>query len=243
MRTITKYLDSIASKGYNIGSIFRDWVSLMLFALAKEEDMYMEIMGRYRNDGKEREADLFAKAFAQLQIEMKKENHDLLGDIYMEIVSNWSAKGMGQFFTPIGLCDMMADLTIQDVPDKSVSVADPACGSGRTLISAAKRTHADSEFHGTDADNVCAQMCALNMCFFNMNGFVIHGNTLSMKYYDGWITRRSVFGGSVRRMSDEEVEAYRTHYGAALKSEAVKKEKYEVQQKQKFEHGEQLVLL
>lgn len=231
MKTITKHLDSIASKGYHIGQVFRDWVSLMLFALAKEEDMYMEIMNRYRNDGKETEASLFAKAFADLQNEMSKENHDVLGDIYMEIVSNYSAKGMGQFFTPIGLCQMMADITIQGDVRNPVSVADPAVGSGRTLISAAKRTHCESEFHGTDADNVCAQMCALNMCFFNMNAFIIHGNTLSMKYYDGWFTKRSVFGGQVRRMTDDEVEAYRTNYGDMLKDEAEKKQ------------GEQLSLL
>lgn len=224
MRSITKNLNQIASEGYNIGQVFRDWVSLMLFSLAKEEDMYLEIMGRYRNEGKEnREADLFAKAFGQLQIEMGKENHDILGDIYMEIVSNWSAKGMGQFFTPVNLCEMMADMTIKD-DSKPVSVADPACGSGRTLISAAKRTHADSEFHAVDADNVCAQMCALNMCFFNMNGFVIHGNTLSMKYYDGWITKRSIFGGSVRRMSDKEVKAYHDAYGNMLKNEEGKEQ-------------------
>lgn len=227
MKTITKHLDSIASKGYNIGSVFRDWVSLMLFALAKEEDLYMEVMSRYRNEGEPREADLFAKAFAELMQEMDKESQDVLGGIYMEIVSNWSAKGMGQFFTPIGLCDMMADLTIQEAPDRVVSVADPACGSGRTLISAAKRVHADSEFHATDADSVCAQMCALNMCFFNMNGFVIHGNTLSMKYYDGWMTKRSVYGGSIRRMSDKEVEAYQGNYGEMLKEEVVKQSEQE----------------
>ena len=95
MKSVTKHLNQIASKGYNIGTVFRDWVSLMLFALAKEEDLYMEVMNRYRNEGTEnREADLFAKAFAELQIEMRKENHDVLGDIYMEIVSNYSAKGM-----------------------------------------------------------------------------------------------------------------------------------------------------
>lgn len=213
----TKTLNEISSKGYNIGSVFRDWVSLMLFSLAKEEEMYLEIMGRYRNDGKPREADLFARAFSELMDEMRKENHDVLGGIYMEIVSNWSAKGMGQFFTPIHLCDAMAQLTISDPPDNPVTVADPACGSGRTFISAAKLVNAKSWFHGIDADNVCAQMCALNLCFFNMNGYVIHGNTLSMKFYDGWITNNSLLGGAIRRMKDNEVDDYKNKYGGALK--------------------------
>ncbi|MDR9419492.1 N-6 DNA methylase [Gracilimonas sp.] len=213
----TKLINQIASKGYNIGSVFRDWVSLMLYALSKEEELYMEVMSRYRNEGEPREADLFAKAFAELQTEMRKENHDVLGGVYMEIVSNWSAKGMGQFFTPVGLCDMMADINIKD-DKKPVSVADPACGSGRTLVSSAKRVHSDSWFHGIDADNVCAQMCALNFCFFNMNGYVIHGNTLSMKFYDGWITNGSAIGGAVRQMSEEEVVQYKKKYGSAIQN-------------------------
>lgn len=231
MKSITNHLKSIATKGYDMGTVFRDWISLMLYALSKDEDLYMEVMNRYRNEGDKgsREADLFAKAFSELLIEMKKENHDILGDIYMEIVSNWSAKGMGQFFTPAGLCGMMADMVIGDAPDSSVSVADPACGSGRTLISAAKKVHADSDFHGTDADKVCAQMCALNMCFFNANAYIIHGNTLSMKYYDGWITRRSVFGGQVRQMTTDEVEAYRDHYGDMLKATQEKEDSRRLQ--------------
>ena len=218
----TKTLNEIASKGYNIGSVFRDWVSLMLFSLAKEEKMYMEIISRYRNEGKDREPDLFARAFSELMEEMRKENHDVLGGIYMEIVSNWSAKGMGQFFTPTPICDMMANMTIGDAPERPVTVADPACGSGRTFISAAKRVHNKSWFHGIDADNVCAQMCALNFCFFNMNGYVIHGNTLSMKFYDGWITNNTPIGGAVRRLTDEEVVDYKNVYGGAMKSQEPK---------------------
>ena len=222
MKQATKTLNEIASKGYNIGSVFRDWVSLMLFSLAKEEDMYMEIISRYRNDGEPREADLFARAFGDVMEEMQKENHDVLGGIYMEIVSNWSAKGMGQFFTPVHLCDAMAKLSISDAPDKPVTVADPACGSGRMFISAAKLVDAKSWFHGIDADNVCAQMCALNFCFFNMNGYVIHGNTLSMKFYDGWITNNSPVGGAVRRLTNEEVVQYKKVYGGAIKSQEPK---------------------
>lgn len=215
----TKTLNEIASKGYNIGSVFRDWVSLMLFSLAKEEKMYMEIISRYRNDGQDREADLFSRAFSEIMAEMRKENHDVLGGIYMEIVSNWSAKGMGQFFTPTPICDMMANMTIGEPEDRPVTVADPACGSGRTFISAAKLVHPKSWFYGIDADNVCAQMCALNFCFFNMNGYVIHGNTLSMKFYDGWITNHSSIGGAVRRLTHDEVVHYKNVYGGFIKDE------------------------
>src|SRR5699024_612393 len=103
-----------------MSNIFRDWVALMLYTLARDEEKYLELMGRYRNDREkgEREADLFAQAYGVLmtklgrQREMGENPKELLGDCYMELAGKYSTKSMGQFFTPQSLCDMMAELTL-----------------------------------------------------------------------------------------------------------------------------------
>jgi hypothetical protein len=208
IKDILKPLERIASRGYHMGSVYRDWVSLVLYALMRDDDLYMEVMGRYKNEGKdgEREADLFAHAFHMLMKWSAKENHDLLGDIYMEIATNYDSKSMGQFFTPIPVCDAMAKMAVGENNDKPVSVADPACGSSRNLISAAKVVHADSFFHGIDLDTVCVRMSAINCCMFNMNAVILHGNTLSMKFFGGFTTHRSMLGGTVRALTEQELE-------------------------------------
>jgi len=216
-----------------MGKVFRDWVRLMLYALQRDDAKYLDVMGRYPNDRDkgEREADLFKEAFWLLHDQMAKDREmgaepkEYLGGIYMEIVGNYSAQGMGQYFTPQPVCDMMAQLTIPNTEDEALRVADPACGSGRLLHSAAKLLPTEAHFTGIDLDSICAHMAALNLCFFNMNGVIIHGNALSMKYYNGWIIKRSMLGGKIREMSAEEVEGYRELRGKALKEAAKSRKK------------------
>ena len=68
-------------------------------------------------------------------------------------------------------------------------VYDPTCGSGSTLIEASK-VNPNLEFYGTDIDNRCAKMCALNMLMFDLNAYVQHGDTLTMETYKVWRIRK-----------------------------------------------------
>lgn len=224
IKRILKPLDSIASRGHHISSVFRDFISLALYALCREEELYLEVMGRYKNDrpkGK-READYFAHALSELLIVTSEENHDVLGDAYMHIAGNYSAKNMGQYFSPHGICDMMADITIGETDKQAPTVIDPACGSGRMLISAAKKLKPEAHFTGIDLDRVCAQMAALNLCLFNMNGIVYHGNGLSLKMYDAYMTQHTALGGRVQRLTDEELEACTRRDGDAIQATSQK---------------------
>ncbi|MDZ7658053.1 N-6 DNA methylase [Fodinibius sp.] len=230
---ILKPLDRIQRRGYTMSKVFRDWVRLMLYALMRDDEKYLEVMERYPNDREkgEREADLFKKAFWILQDKMGKDSEmkanpkEYLGDCYMEIAGNYSVQGMGQYFTPQPVCDMMAQLTIPETEDQQPRVADPACGSGRLLHSAAKLLPTDAHFTGIDLDSICAHMAALNLTFFNMDGVIIYGNALSMKYFRGWITKRSPLGGKIRQMTEEELDEYRELRGEALKQAAETREK------------------
>lgn len=239
---ILKPLDAIQRRGYTMSKVFRDWVRLMLYSLMHDDKGYLKVMDRYPNDRDQgdREADLFKDAFHGLLAKMGKDREvganpqEYLGDCYMEAAGKYSVQGMGQFFTPQSVCDMMAQLTIPDTANqmKAPRVADPACGSGRLLHSAAKLLPTTARFTGIDLDSICAHMATLNLCFFNMNGVIIHGNALSMEYYAGWTVKRTAIGGAIRQMSTDQVEEYCQLRGEALQAEAQKREDPETEQEQ-----------
>lgn len=69
---------------------------------------------------------------------------------------------------------MMANMIGQGDGD----VYDPVCGSGRTLLSAAKLNRLRL-FVGQDLDLRCVKMTAINLAINGLRGRVIWGNTLS----------------------------------------------------------------
>jgi len=100
-----------------------------------------------------------------------------------------------------------------EITEPSGRVLDPACGAGILLVEPNKAMSEENRlnafFVGQDLDGTCVKMCALNMLFFNMNGYAIQGDTLAMKYNYGYKTTRSFFGGSIRPMTEEELERMR----------------------------------
>jgi type I restriction-modification system DNA methylase subunit len=104
--------------------------------------------------------------------------HDLLGEMFMEFVSHGRN---GQFFTPQPVCDMMANILI-DTPEDGKTVSDPACGSGRLLLAAAKLNR-KMNFYGADNDLTCCKMAALNLIINTMAGEIAHMNSVTMEYY------------------------------------------------------------
>jgi len=116
-------------------------------------------------------------------------SQDFLGEIYMELGlgSHWH----GQFFTPFSLCKLMASVTMNESIDKLseerwISVNDPACGAGATLIAAADHYRQKGInyqqrvlFIGQDIDRVTAQMCYIQLTILGCPGYVIVANTLT----------------------------------------------------------------
>lgn len=98
---------------------------------------------------------------------------DLLAALYMAMVSHWQAQGMGQYFTPADLCEVMAEMNLWDFPpgklEHRYTVHDPACGSGSMLLAAGRvvlRRGGNEllsylSFTGVDLDPICAKMCAV----------------------------------------------------------------------------------
>ena len=113
---------------------------------------------------------------------------DFLGKMYMNL--NLSNHWKGQFFTPYNLCKMMSAIAVGDLDAQIekqgfISVCDPACGAGATLIAAAN-TMKESKytfqnhvlFVGQDIDRITGMMCYIQLSLLGCAGYVCIGNTL-----------------------------------------------------------------
>lgn len=73
------------------------------------------------------------------------------------------------------------------------TICDPACGSGRLLLSASKRTP-KAFVTGIDKDPICAKMTAVNLFLFDQPGYAIHGDALTFEFYAVWRIYRTQQG-------------------------------------------------
>ncbi len=200
VKEILKELEGITHQGHSAWNVFEDWLSLMFFALQRNEEEYLKIINRYRNQGNQgtREIDHFCKAFGLLMLKMKQTNKELLGEIYQ----TWevSSHHAGQFFTPWHIASFMAQI----IGTEGETINDPACGAGVMLIAHAKtmtNEQLDKKvFYGQDIDFTCVKMCALNLLFFNLNGYAILGDSLNNERRKIYQTTRSYMGGTLKEV-------------------------------------------
>lgn len=124
----------------------------------EREAKYMQLVGKYKKDL----VNLFPKMLADLVELMENgkeaDDTDPLGEFFQNHITHGEH---GQFFTPMPICRMMAQMTIGTVEPKA-TVLDPACGSGRTLISALEVSR-DIIVYGCDLDRRCFLMATLNL--------------------------------------------------------------------------------
>lgn len=185
--------------------IFEDWLDLALNSLlalsdnmsrkniigklkenkldGKYNDEYLKIASKYgEGEVGKRPIDYLCTAWALLVNETKEKQKDILGDIYMEMITFGQH---GQFFTPEHITDFMAEI----VDIKKEKIYDPCCGSGRFLLSAAKR-NPDAMLIGADLDSRCVKMAVLNMWMFGLNATISRANSILMETYQTWNIRK-----------------------------------------------------
>jgi type I restriction enzyme M protein len=170
--------------------IFDDFLQMAVcaYSLGKSEELYFDIAKKYNAE----EIKGFANALGGLVLDHEKQNNsgewkDFLGNYFEEFGQN-NAK-MGQFFTPVSICNLMADFTNDDLKEERMSVNDPSCGSSRNLIAhAMKNPNNRMKFFyvGQDLDRRCCLMSVLNFVMFGMSGVIIYMNCLSLEIYGGW---------------------------------------------------------
>lgn len=114
-------------------------------------------------------------------------NSDFLGSLYM--MCELGNDHAGQFFTPYDVCRCMAEITFDPKlhPDMEgfISVSDPACGAGATLLAflnVCKRRnicyHNKVLVIAQDIDFIVGLMCYIQCSFMGCAGYVVIGDTL-----------------------------------------------------------------
>ncbi len=180
-----KIFESSALYRHEYGRLFEDYLDLCIccFANRRLEERYLSIAKRYDRD----ELETMAKLMGMMIVIHEEQTaeggwFDSLGQIYEYLASRSKASRLGQFFTPEHVCNVIAQVTLQDEPPKGYTMLDPACGSGRMLLAA----HALKRDHGVvyaaDVDAVCAKMCALNFWMHGIRGEVACMNSLSLEW-------------------------------------------------------------
>lgn len=186
LKSFETYLEMI-SRAHDRYSVFDDFLTIVVCALSMglKEDEYHKTIKKYTRE----ELDLFVKAFAAiLQYVAINELSDPFGGYYEEFLSNGKN---GQFFTPESVCNLMAQIMYtpkaeEDTgEEKDKRVNDPACGSGRLLLSSAKMNR-ERYFIGCDISLTCCKMTLINLCLNGLRGEVLHMNTISYNIWCRW---------------------------------------------------------
>ena len=197
--TFIQIMDQLARR-HGVQAVFSDFLSLLICAFshgAKEEE-YLNTIRKYEK----REAYRISEALGALVIEMTGDGTgmvDILGQYFEE---NLSFGKNGQFFTPQPICDMMVQMI--NPSSYGERILDPACGSGRMLMSAAK-INRFALFYGADNDRTCAQMAVINLFLNTMYGEIAWMDSLSNQYYGGWVIEPTIKGiHRIRQITETE---------------------------------------
>lgn len=157
---------------------------------SEREERYRHVMAKYDTERRLKMAKLLSILCMITEEETRQGAfEDYMGDLFMRL-ELYSAMN-GQFFTPFHVCRLMAkmetgNLITQIDRQGWVSVNEPACGAGATMIAIAEAMHSRGVewqkcvfFTGQDLDETCALMCYIQLSLLGCAGYVHIGNTLA----------------------------------------------------------------
>jgi len=127
---------------------------------------------------------------------------DPVGELFMQAISSGHN---GQFFTPTPICEMISAMSVGETLEDNKTVCDPACGSGRMLLAAAK-INRHALLYGADLEITCCKMALLNMLLYSVQGEIAHMNTLSNEFYKGYKVSTTLVDGYHMPYYDEFTE-------------------------------------
>ena len=132
-------------------------------------------------------------AYTTMALDQNQEQ-DFLGKMFMRL--NLGDRSTGQFFTPYHVCELMAEITMDDVEEEVkrkgyVSVNDPCCGAGATLIAGVHAIRKRLEkcdppmnyqnhvlVIAQDIDEIVALMCYVQLSLLGVAGYIKVGNSI-----------------------------------------------------------------
>ena len=193
-REFIKLFDSMCGK-HSRYEVWADFVLMTAIEISNAVDsvhredrnnIYANVIAKYT----EAEREPFASMFGHIVLGMEDSpDQDFLGELYMNL--NLGNDHAGQFFTPYSVCRAMAEMTFADIKSRVeekgwVSVNDPACGAGATLIAFANyclnqgvNYQQHCLFVAQDIDYTVACMCYIQLSLLGCPGYVVIGNTLT----------------------------------------------------------------
>lgn len=179
--------------------IWNDFVVMAACALSnpvdkarydEREKRYLTIINRYDKHEQRLFPELFAHVVMALELNPEQ---DFLGKLYMML--DLGDKGRQQIFTPYSVCELMAEMTMSNVVAKVqqkgyITIDDPCCGGGATLIAsihAAKRRLEKAGLNyqnhilvsGQDVDETVALMCYIQLSLLGVAAYIKIGNTIT----------------------------------------------------------------
>lgn len=177
--------------------VWADLISMIACTLAnstdpnKNGDRYLEREKEFKQceerlGGVDKPAQCMAVIVQALK---RNPEQDFLGELFMELElgNHWK----GQFFTPYCVCKAMANIAVgeaeRQIGEKGyISVCDPACGAGATLIAAVSEMKLSKYnfqnhvlFVGQDVDRVAGLMCYIQLSLLGCAGYICIGDTLT----------------------------------------------------------------
>lgn len=185
----------------------------------ERESLYLRTIRRYNRDERFIFPELTALIILALDFNPEQ---DFLGSIFMELGLGNDAGG--QFFTPYSVCKLMASVTTDDVVyrvmnDGFITINDPTCGAGATLIAGINEAKYKLEkakinyqnhvlVSAQDIDFTTALMCYIQLSLLGVAAYVKVGNSLTepmsssdnmdcywftpIYFSDVWSTRRMI---------------------------------------------------
>ena len=205
----------------NIRTVFEDFVICAAFAISNgayfdqsKEDQYLAIAKKYRDA----DMNTFAEMLGHLAYEYSKERpDDILGELYEEL--GLFSKERGQFFTPQYICDLMIPITLSNIDITGelkkkgyIAINDPACGSGRTLLSALRYLEDNGVnlnrvyVEGDDISLFCVCMTYLNLSLSGASGVVKHQDTTTQEIYSVFYTPQYIYNKELHESMQESVK-------------------------------------
>lgn len=184
------------SQRYSVWQVWNDFLVLAATSLAnavktesfeQREQEYRRTMERYSPEEQKIFPDLFACVVCALE---ENPEQDFMGEMYTRLRLSQHQKG--QFFTPYHVCECMAEINCLDglqdeLTQKGyISVSDPACGAGATLLAFANvlRKHGINYqkhvlFVAQDVDRTAALMCYIQLSLAGCPACVVVGDSLA----------------------------------------------------------------
>lgn len=176
LRTLTKPLQTVTNR-HNPYDAFGHFLDLFIRGFSFNYDKnIVHIRSSYNQTERFAFGEMIQQTLLILSNEIRRDTdtYDVFGTLYESLsISN---KYFGQFFTPLPICQLCAEVVLRD--NNKEHFLEPCSGSGRMALAA--NSVNPGMFHALiDKDFTCVQMSALNLLLHGIKGIVISDNALA----------------------------------------------------------------